>query len=461
MGLSPQEVFVKNLFDYEEVKFVNVTVTAEDNGIVRRSGSVSLIVYIKDANDNAPVVEKDFYDALIRQDRSFDSAPIVTVSATDKDSGDAGTVEYGLLEPSSVFTLGRSDGNIRLSSSPDIGKPYVLRLRATDQGTPPLTSGTITVRIDVTDPENTMVDLELEISLEQFEANRELFLEKISQLLGAEVGISEITVITEESRRRKRETKTRLKVTIYAVKNPTGNTTDLNEKLSHIKDYMTRDDILRVLLDEDGNPSPNLTSDKELEVFNIRTVKATKPTIPSPIPFFKTTVGIVSLVFGCLMVLVAIASVVFWKKRAKKRIRRLESREPNLRPNRGLTNREVALYKGKDKRNKMVSPIMAENQEIVVHNGRRFDGRAVDPVTGKVYLFNKTTGERMWLEDLREGRNGPQSLYGHRQAHSRYGDRQHHRVQDLPPPRASIEKIHEYDHRGNHLQLPGTPEGHS
>ena len=51
----------------------------------------------------------DFYDALIRQDRSFDSAPIVTVSATDEDSGDAGTVEYGLLEPSSVFTLGRSD----------------------------------------------------------------------------------------------------------------------------------------------------------------------------------------------------------------------------------------------------------------------------------------------------------------------------------------------------------------
>ena len=49
-------------------------------------------------------------------------------------------------------------------------------------------------------------------------------------------------------------------------------------------------------------------------------MKATKPTIPSPIPLFKTTVGIVSLVFGCLMVLVAIASVVFWKNRAKKRL---------------------------------------------------------------------------------------------------------------------------------------------
>lgn len=455
------EVFVRSSFDYEAVKFVNVTITAQDNGIVRLNSSVSMKVYIEDVNDNFPVFEKDFYDALIRHDRSLDSAPIVTVSATDKDSGDMGTVEYNLLEASSVFTVGRSDGNIRLSSSPEIGKKYVLRLRATDQGTPPLTSGIITVRIDVIDPENTMVDIELEITLEQFEANRELFLEKISKLLGAEVGISEIVVITEEARRRKRETKTRLKVTIYAVKNPTGNTTDLNEKLSHVKDYMTRDDILSVLLDEDGNLNPNLTNDKELEVFNIRTVKATKRTIPPPVPFFKTTVGIISLVFGCFAVLLAIASVVYWKKRAKKRLRLLESREPNLRPHRDSTNTEVALHKGKDKRNKMISPVMADDQQIVAHNGKRFDGRAVDPATGKVYLFNKTTGERMWLKDLREERNGPQSLYNHRQTHSRYADRQHYRVQDIPPPRASIEKRHEYNNRSSHLQLPGTPEGHS
>lgn len=52
------EVFVKNLFDYEEVKFVNVIVIVEDNGIVRCSGFVFLIVYIKDVNDNVLVVEK-------------------------------------------------------------------------------------------------------------------------------------------------------------------------------------------------------------------------------------------------------------------------------------------------------------------------------------------------------------------------------------------------------------------
>ena len=57
-----------------------------------------------------------------------------------------------------------------------------------------------------------------------------------------------------------------IKVTIYAVKTPSGNITDLNEKLSQVKEYLTRDDILEVLLDEDGNLSPNLTNDKELEV---------------------------------------------------------------------------------------------------------------------------------------------------------------------------------------------------
>ena len=55
-------------------------------------------------------------------------------------------------------------------------------------------------------------------------------------------------------------------VTIYAVKNPSGNNTDLNEKLSRAKEYLTKDEILEALLDDDGNLSPNLTNNKELEV---------------------------------------------------------------------------------------------------------------------------------------------------------------------------------------------------
>lgn len=85
----------------------------------------------------------------------------------------------------------------------------MLRVRAKDKGSPPLTSDTIRVRIDIIDAEQTMVDLILEIPLETFEANRELFIEKISKLLGAEVKIAEVTVVTEEAKRKKRETKSR------------------------------------------------------------------------------------------------------------------------------------------------------------------------------------------------------------------------------------------------------------
>lgn len=54
----------------------------------------------------------------------------------------------------------------------------MLRVRAKDKGSPPLTSDSIRVRIDSIDAEQTMVDLELDISLEEFEANRELFIER-------------------------------------------------------------------------------------------------------------------------------------------------------------------------------------------------------------------------------------------------------------------------------------------
>ena len=89
------------------------------------------------------------------------------------------------------------------------GQKYVLRVRAKDKGSPPLTSDTIRVRIDTIDAEQTMVDLELDISLEEFNANRELFIGKISKLLGAEIRIAEVTVLTEGARRKKRETASR------------------------------------------------------------------------------------------------------------------------------------------------------------------------------------------------------------------------------------------------------------
>ena len=51
-----REVSVKSVFDYEEVKIVNVTITAQDNGVP--SGSVTLFLFIEDVNDNTSVFER-------------------------------------------------------------------------------------------------------------------------------------------------------------------------------------------------------------------------------------------------------------------------------------------------------------------------------------------------------------------------------------------------------------------
>lgn len=64
----------------------------------------------------------DLYETSNRHDRALNSVPIVTVKVTDKDSGDAGTVEYQLEEPSSFFEVGSSDGGVRLTSSPESGR---------------------------------------------------------------------------------------------------------------------------------------------------------------------------------------------------------------------------------------------------------------------------------------------------------------------------------------------------
>ena len=80
---------------------------------------------------------------------------------------------------------------------------------ARDKGSPPLTSGVTYVRIDVIEADEFMVQVELDISLEEFEANRELFEAKLTEYLGADVHIADVSVVEEKARRKKRETKKR------------------------------------------------------------------------------------------------------------------------------------------------------------------------------------------------------------------------------------------------------------
>lgn len=72
----------------------------------------------------------DFYEASIRHDRSLDSPPFITVKATDVDSGDNGKVDYELQDSSDFFTVGSTDGGIRLKAAPPSGRFFSLLLQS-------------------------------------------------------------------------------------------------------------------------------------------------------------------------------------------------------------------------------------------------------------------------------------------------------------------------------------------
>ena len=59
------------------------------------------------------------------------------------------------------------------------------------------------------------------------------------------------------------------------------------------------------------------------QVFNIRSAKPAVPEIPTtpppPSPFYKTTEGIITMASACVVVLLAVVTVLLWRKHAKKR----------------------------------------------------------------------------------------------------------------------------------------------
>ncbi|KFB39729.1 AGAP007924-PA-like protein [Anopheles sinensis] len=79
--------------DYEEVQHYILVVQAQDNGFPSLSSTVTVYCNVVDLNDNAPI-----FDPMSYSNEIFENAPInsdvVTVSATDIDSGANGRIEY-------------------------------------------------------------------------------------------------------------------------------------------------------------------------------------------------------------------------------------------------------------------------------------------------------------------------------------------------------------------------------
>ncbi|KAI4541127.1 hypothetical protein MG293_008269 [Ovis ammon polii] len=147
-------------FDYEQVRELQLWVTASDNGDPPLSSNVSLSLFILDQNDNAPEIlypalPVDGSTGVELAPRSAEPGYLVTkVVAVDRDSGQNAWLSYRLLKASEpgLFTVGLHTGELRtaraLLDRDALKQSLVVVVQ--DHGQPPL-SATVTLTVAVAD----------------------------------------------------------------------------------------------------------------------------------------------------------------------------------------------------------------------------------------------------------------------------------------------------------------------
>ncbi|XP_045886262.1 protocadherin beta-15 [Micropterus dolomieu] len=153
------ELFTSRLFDYEQSVHFQIKVTARDGGDPPLSTTCTVNVFIKDQNDNAPVV---LYPAqtsgLITEDMVPAEAPrgylVTKVVAVDADSGHNAWLSYRIITATrpNLFIVGLHTGEIRTVRAfmEDDEPKHTVVVLVTDNG-PETLSATVTVSIAIDD----------------------------------------------------------------------------------------------------------------------------------------------------------------------------------------------------------------------------------------------------------------------------------------------------------------------
>jgi hypothetical protein len=155
------EVVVVQTLDYESGASYRFVVNVSDNGDDPNTNYTEVLVTIDDVNDNAPVFQNTSYSVTIPEANTSFVYDILTVKATDRDSGEFGEVSYSLLPGGSpLFSLDHGDGELLVVAEVDfealnapLGATEVdlqLTVQASDGGSPALVT-TATIIVTVTD----------------------------------------------------------------------------------------------------------------------------------------------------------------------------------------------------------------------------------------------------------------------------------------------------------------------
>ncbi|XP_077330331.1 protocadherin gamma-C5-like isoform X24 [Lithobates pipiens] len=141
------EIFIKGNIDYEETHLHELSIKAEDKGLLKQIGNCLVRVEIEDMNDNSPEIS---FSSLTNE--IPESIPLGTtvglINVRDKDSGKNGEIQLDISPqlPFKIRTIKNrysliTDGNLDREKN----SQYTIELTATDLGSPALSSSIIVI----------------------------------------------------------------------------------------------------------------------------------------------------------------------------------------------------------------------------------------------------------------------------------------------------------------------------
>lgn len=114
------DLVVGKKIDYETHHWLNLTITATDNGVPARSTVTDINIRILDENDNNPVFLNDTKDLTVRENSPI-GFRIGTIAASDADSGDYGKITYLMdkISAQGKFLIDANVGTITVAADID------------------------------------------------------------------------------------------------------------------------------------------------------------------------------------------------------------------------------------------------------------------------------------------------------------------------------------------------------
>nr|XP_044987994.1 protocadherin alpha-9 isoform X2 [Jaculus jaculus] len=147
---------LRKLLDREENPRLNLLLTATDGGKPEFTGSVSLLILVLDANDNAPVFDRPVYEVKMYENQ-VNQTLVIWLNASDTDEGINRELEYSFssLVPPVIrrkFLINEKTGEVKVNDNIDFEESnnYEIHVDVTDKGNPPM-AGHCTVLVEILD----------------------------------------------------------------------------------------------------------------------------------------------------------------------------------------------------------------------------------------------------------------------------------------------------------------------